>query len=63
MGSKKGLAQKMQIEVIVKCMQSEFSGHASLVSESFCSFLFPFKKLMAKFPFQIMDYSPWGVKK
>ena len=48
------------VEVDVKSMQTNFSGHGLSGFRDFARFLFGFK--MAKFLFQTMDYSPWGSK-
>ena len=48
----------MQVEVDVKCMQTNFGGHGLSNFGDFAPFHLPSKT--AKFPFQFMDYSPWG---
>ena len=52
----------MQVEVVVKCMQTKFGGrdHSTCSFRDSACFLFAFK--MAKFPIRTMDYSPWGSK-
>ena len=50
----------MQVEVDVKCMQTNFGGHGFPGFGYFAHFSFAFK--MAKFPFRTMDYSPWSQK-
>ena len=48
----------MQVEVVVKCMQTNFGGCGLSCFGDFGNFCLPSK--MAKFPFRTMDYSPWG---
>ena len=50
----------MQVEVVVKRMQTNFDGRGIFNFGDFSSFHWPSKT--AKFPFQTMDYSPWGQK-
>ena len=58
-GQKIELAQKfMHVEVDMKYMQTNFCGRGS---SGFGDFV-PFHLPLAKFPFQTMDYSPWGQK-
>ena len=53
------LAQKfMQIGNDVKCMHTNFGGRGIFSFGDFAPFCLPSKT--AKFPFQTMDYSPWG---
>ena len=51
----------MQVEVVVKCMQTNFGGCGLLGFGDFAPFCCSLK--MAKFPFRTMDYSPWSSKK
>ena len=52
----------MQVEVDVKCMQTNFGGHGHLsVSEIMAPFVKHLQK-QPKFPFLTMDYSPWVSK-
>ena len=48
----------MQVEVDVKCMQTNFGGHGLSSFGDFAPFHLPSKT--AKISFQLMDYSPWG---
>ena len=50
----------MQVEVDVKCMQTNFGGSSFSGFGDIVPFCFPSKT--AKFPFRTMDYSPWGQK-
>ena len=50
----------MQVEVDVKCMQTNFDGRGLSHFGDMTPFCFPSKK--AKISFQTMDYSPWGSK-
>ena len=50
----------IQVEVDVKCMQTNFGGSGSSGFGDIAPFCFPSKT--AKFPFRTMDYSPWGSK-
>ena len=49
-----------QVGVDVKCMQTNFGGCSLSGFGDFATFLLLSK--MAKFPFQTIDYSPWGSK-
>ena len=62
MGVKKWnwLKKFMQVEVDVKCMETNFGGHDIPSFRDFAPFSNTFKT--AKIPFQTMDYSPWGSK-
>ena len=62
MGVKKWNRLKIfvQVEVDVKCMQTNFGGRGLFGFGDFVSFLFAFK--MAKISLWTMDYSPWGSK-
>ena len=51
----------MQVEVDVKCMQTNFGGHGLSSFGDFAPFHLPSKT--AKFPFQFMDYKSMGVRK
>ena len=51
----------MQVEVDVKCMETNFGGHGISSFGDFFPFSSTFKT--AKISLQTMDYSPWGVKK
>ena len=46
----------MQVEVVVKCMQTKFGGRGPSGFGDFAPLCLPSK--MAKFPFQTMDYNP-----
>ena len=60
-GQKTESAHKFkQVEIDVKCMQTNFGGHDHYGFGNFACFSFAFK--MAKFPFQTTDYSSWGSK-
>ena len=60
-GQKIELAQIfMQVEVVVKCMQTNFDERGIFNFGDFTPFSWPSKT--AKFPFRTMDYSPWGSK-
>ena len=50
----------MQVEVDVKCMETNFGGHGISGFGDFGSFSNTFKT--AKISLQTMDYSPWGSK-
>ena len=50
----------MQVEVDVKCMETNFGGHDISGFGDFAPFCVTSKT--TKFPFQTMDYSPWGSK-
>ena len=50
----------MQVEVDVKCMQTNFGGHGLFGFGVMAPFYLPSKT--AKISFQTMDYSPWGQK-
>ena len=50
----------MQIEVVVKCMQTNFGGRSLSRFRDLAPFCLPSK--MAKISFSTMDYSPWGSK-
>ena len=50
----------MQVEVDMKCMQTNFDGHGLFGSGDIAPFCLPSN--LAKFPFQTMGYSPWGSK-
>ena len=50
----------MQVEVVVKCMQTNFDGRGIFIFGDFAPFHWPSKTV--KFPFRTMDYSPWGSK-
>ena len=61
-GQKIELTQKiiMQVEVDVKCMQTNFGGHGLFGFRDLASFCLPSKT--AKTSLRTMDYSPWGSK-
>ena len=46
----------MQVEVDLKCMETNFGGHGPSGFGDFAPFCLPSK--LAKFPFQIIDYNP-----
>ena len=50
----------MQVEVDVKCMQTNFGGHGLLGFGVMAPFCLPSK--MAKISLRTMGYSPWGSK-
>ena len=50
----------MQVEVDMKCMETNFGGHGLSGFRDFALFRLPSK--VDKFPFQIMDYIVHGVK-
>ena len=50
----------MQVEVDLKCMQTNFGGRGFFGFGDFAPFSFAFK--MAKISLRTMDYSPWGSK-
>ena len=50
----------MQVEVDVKCMQTNFGGHGPFSFGDSAPFCFPSKT--AKISLQTMGYSPWGSK-
>ena len=50
----------MQVEVDMKCMQTNFDGRGLSSFGDMTPFCFPSKT--AKISFQTMDYSPWGQK-
>ena len=50
----------MQVEVDVKCMETNFGGHGVFGFGDFAPFSNTFE--MAKISLQTMDYSPWGSK-
>ena len=54
------LKKFMQVEVDVKCMQTDFGGRDLSGFGDFAHFLFAFKT--AKISLPTMDYSPWGSK-
>ena len=62
MGVKKWnwLKKFMQVEVDVKCMETNFGGHDISGFGDFVPFSNAFKT--AKISHQTMDYSPWGSK-
>ena len=62
MGFKKWnwLKKFMQVEVDVKCMQTNFGGLGLFGFGDFAPFYLPSN--LTKFPFLTMDYSPWGSK-
>ena len=62
MGVKKWnwLKKFMQVEVDVKCMQTNFGGCDLSGFGDFVHFSFAFK--IAKISLPTMDYSPWGSK-
>ena len=61
-GSKNRIDSKnnMQVEVDVKCMQTNFGGHGLFGFRDLASFCLPSKT--AKTSLRTMDYSPWGSK-
>ena len=62
MGVKKWnrLKKFMQVEVDVKCMETNFGRHGFSGSGDFAPCLFVLKT--AKISLRTMDYSPWGSK-
>ena len=50
----------MQVEIDVKCMQTNFDGHGLFGFGDLAHFSFAFK--MAKISLPTMDYSLWGSK-
>ena len=50
----------MQVEIDVKCMQTNFGGCGHFSFGDFACLSFAFKT--AKFSLWTMDYSPWGQK-
>ena len=50
----------MQVEIDVKCMETNFGGHDIFGFGDFAPFSNTFKT--AKISLQTMDYSPWGSK-
>ena len=62
MGVKKWnwLKKFMQVEVDVKCMQTNFGWLDLFGFGDFAPFYLP--SILANFPFPTMDYSPWGSK-
>ena len=54
------LKKFMQVEVDVKCMQTNFNGRGLFGFRDFAHFFLPSKT--AKISLRTMDYSPWGSK-
>ena len=50
----------MQVEVDMKCMQTNFGGRGLFGFGDFAHFCLPSN--LTKFPFLTMDYSPWSSK-
>ena len=50
----------MQVEVVVKCMETNFGERGFYSFGDFGTFSFAFK--MAKISLLTMDYSPWGTE-